>query len=182
MSAPKPGILTHRPGAPRTLNTQEAPVELQILPITSANRHQAEALEVRPDQAGFIEPVAQCLAEADRLRLWRPVGLYAAGALVGFSMYGLFWMEPPLGRLWLDRLLIDRRFQGRGYGRAALALLLARLHREYRRKNVYLSVYSDNRPAIALYRSAGFLFTGRHDLHGEAVMVYTYPDRRGQLL
>ena len=39
-------------------------------------------------------------------------------------MYGFFWEYLPFGRLWLDRLLIDRRFQGRGYGRAALAALL----------------------------------------------------------
>lgn len=157
-------------------------MDLQIVPITPANRRQAEALEVRPDQAGFIEPVRQCMAEADRLRLWRPVGLYDGGALVGFAMYGLFWMEPPLGRLWLDRLLIDRRFQGRGCGRAALEALLVRLHRTYRRRAVYLSVFGDNRPAIALYRSAGFRFTGRYDRGGEAIMEYLYPDRRGRLV
>ena len=39
-------------------------------------------------------------------------------------MYGFFWEYLPFGRLWLDRLLIDRRFQGRGYGRAALAAML----------------------------------------------------------
>ena len=39
-------------------------------------------------------------------------------------MYGFFWEYLPFGRLWLDRLLIDRRFQGLGYGRAALAALL----------------------------------------------------------
>ena len=73
-------------------------------------------------------------------------------------------------QLWLDRLLIDRRFQGRGYGRAALAALLERLEREYHKKRIYLSVVEANRPAAALYESFGFRFTGERDTHGERVM------------
>ena len=85
-------------------------------------------------------------------------------------MYGFFWEYLPFGRLWLDRLLIDRRFQGRGYGQAALAALLERLEREYHKKRIYLSVVEANRPAAALYESFGFRFTGERDTHGERVM------------
>ena len=102
-------------------------MKIRLEPVTVASRAAVERLETAPGQEGFVESVAECLAEADRRRCWRPVGVYDGDALIGFAMYGFFWEYLPFGRLWLDRLLIDRRFQGRGYGRAALAALLERL-------------------------------------------------------
>ena len=145
-------------------------MKIRLEPVTVASRAAVERLETAPGQEGFVESVAECLAEADRRRCWRPVGVYDGGALIGFAMYGFFWEYLPFGRLWLDRLLIDRRFQGRGYGRAALAALLERLEREYHKKRIYLSVVEANRPAAALYESFGFRFTGERDTHGERVM------------
>lgn len=91
-------------------------MKIRLEPVTVASRAAVERLETAPGQEGFVESVAECLAEADRRRCWRPVGVYDGDALIGFAMYGFFWEYLPFGRLWLDRLLIDRRFQGRGYG------------------------------------------------------------------
>lgn len=147
-------------------------MELHLEPVTAENRAGVLALELLPEQAGFVESVAQCLEEADAHRNWRPVGIYHGEDLVGFAMYGRFpWESFPFGRLWLDRFLIDYRFQGRGYGRAALALLLARLGGRYPRRRIYLSVTPGNRAAARLYQSFGFRFNGEKDIHGEDVMV-----------
>ena len=89
-------------------------MKIRLEPVTVASRAAVERLETAPGQEGFVESVAECLAEADRRRCWRPVGVYDGDALIGFAMYGFFWEYLPFGRLWLDRLLIDRRFQGRG--------------------------------------------------------------------
>ena len=70
------------------------------------------------------------MREADELELWRPVGIYDSDTLIGFAMYGYF-PEPAPGQLWLDRLLIDKRYQGKGYGKQAVLSLLDRLHTEY---------------------------------------------------
>ena len=153
-------------------------MQLHFIPITSENRVQAEALEILPAQDGFVEPVAACLEEADRRKCWRPVGIYDGQTLVGFAMYGFFWEYLPFGRLWLDRLLIDRRDQGKGYGRLAGEGLLSNLWREYGKKKVYLRAFAENQQAIELYRSLGFRFNGQHDIHGEDVMVYIYPEKR----
>lgn len=155
-------------------------MKIRLEPVTVASRAAVERLETAPGQEGFVESVAECLAEADRRRCWRPVGVYDGDALIGFAMYGFFWEYLPFGRLWLDRLLIDRRFQGRGYGRAALAALLERLEREYHKKRIYLSVVEANRPAAALYESFGFRFTGERDTHGERVMCLAHPLNRGK--
>lgn len=149
-------------------------MNLYFKPITSENRTQIEKLQILPEQNGFVESVHDCLDEASKRECWRPVGIYDGDTLVGFAMYGFFWQYYPFGRVWLDRLLIDYRYQKMGYGRAALSGLLERLHREYRRKKVYLSVVDGNNNAIHLYQEMGFRFNGELDIHGEKVMIYTF--------
>ena len=63
--------------------------------------------------------------------------------------------EPTPGQLWLDRLLIDKKYQGKGYGKQAVFSLLDRLHAEYQSDTVYLSVYENNPHAIRLYQQIG---------------------------
>ena len=149
-------------------------MNLTIRPVTSENRREVLALSVQETQKGFIETTAQCLEEADSLPLWRPVGLYDGELLVGFAMYGFWKYEGRDGRVWLDRLLIDRRYQGRGYGKAALQTLLARIRREYDRPAVYLSLYAENAVAARLYERFGFRYNGELDQHGERVMVLDF--------
>ena len=140
-----------------------------ILPIDDRNRRKAQALRVVKGQEGYIETTRQCLSEADSLKLWRPVGIYDGQTLIGFAMYGKWDSEG--GRVWLDRFLIDRRYQGKGYGKAALKLLIARLMAEYGCGEIYLSLYEDNLGALRLYTDFGFLPNGETDINGETVMV-----------
>ena len=140
---------------------------LAIQPVTAERLPAVLALRVAPGQEGFIETTAQCLAEAAEEPTWWPVALCDGGQVVGFAMYGRFRNRR---RVWLDRLLVDRAYQGRGYGRAFLGLLLERLFAEYRCDSIYLSLFDDNRQALALYKSFGFVSTGERDTGGEAVM------------
>lgn len=145
-------------------------MRIDIQPVTPAGEAAVRGLQVAPEQRGFIESVADCLAEAHALSLWRPVALVSDGVTVGFAMYGRFPDEGAHGRVWLDRLLIDERYQGRGCGKAALRALLARLFEEYGCDAVYLSLYETNRVAYALYEAAGFVSTDEWDINGERVM------------
>ena len=149
-------------------------MRLRLAPVDEGNRAQAEALRVAQGQEGFIETVADCLAEADELPCWRPAGIYDGEKLVGFAMY-CQWNEDPDERVWLDRFLISHECQGRGYGHAALALLLDRLEEEYGPRDVYLSVIPGNGAAQRLYREFGFRYNGELDIHGERVMVRERP-------
>ena len=147
-------------------------INLKLKPVCNENRKEVLRLQVLPEQKGFIETVEQCLGEAAQNKRWRPFGVYDGHLLVGFAMYGyFFWEYLPDGRLWMDRLLIDARYQGKGYGKAALNCLLNRLALNYPKKRIHLSVYKENTHAIRLYESFGFRFTGERDAKGEAVMV-----------
>lgn len=141
---------------------------MDIVPVTSENRNAILSLSVKSSQLGFIETTAQCLEEADSEPRWRPVGLYEAGQLVGFAMYGAFSNEGP--RVWLDRLLIDQHFQSRGYGHKALELLIEKIRAEYNCNTIYLSLYEDNHAALSIYQQYGFYLTGELDTKGEKIM------------
>lgn len=144
---------------------------LHIELVGEENREACLRLRTAPGQEGFVESVADCLREAEGYAGWRPVAIERGEEVVGFAMYGFFPQYRPAGRVWLDRLLIGAPYQGKGYGRAALRLLLQRLQEEYGDRDVYLSVVDGNAAAARLYVSQGFERTEEKDIGGEAVYV-----------
>lgn len=144
-------------------------MDISIQRVSRRNRRQVLELSLPEHQRRFVESPAQCLEEARRLWLWRPVAICAGDDIVGFAMYGRFPHEG--GRVWLDRLLIGGEYQGRGYGKSALELLCAHIGKKYGCKEIYLSCYAENTAALALYRRAGFRENGEKDINGETVLV-----------
>lgn len=141
--------------------------------VNPFDREKIEKLRTLPEQTDFIESVSDCMIEAERLNVWRPVGIYDDDLLIGFAMYGYFCNSQSEGEVWLDRFMIDGRYQGKGYGKAAARRLLERLYQEYGKEQIYLSVYENNGVAIRLYEQLGFQFNGKQDTKGEKIMVYT---------
>lgn len=146
-------------------------MHLEIRPVTEQNLDEILALRVKREQLGYIESVEECLRDAGECEYYEPAALYLDKTPVGFAMYGLFPNEGEKGRVWLDRLLIDQAFQGKGIGKAALRALLSHLKKIYGCDRIYLSLYENNRAALDLYRKFGFSFIDERDVNGEAVMV-----------
>lgn len=151
-------------------------MDIIFLPVNKENYFQILDLKIQTEQEGFIESTEQCLKEAAELSLWHPVGIYAketlTDTLIGFAMYGFWKEEGPHGRVWLDRFLIDKHYQGHGYGQTVLNLLIRKISAEYQCRQIYLSLYSENITAIRLYEKTGFHFNGEVDEHGEKLMVF----------
>jgi diamine N-acetyltransferase len=80
-------------------------------------------------------------------------------------MYGLYRDE---GKYWILRVMVDRRFQGKGYGHAAMELLLDRLRAISGCDEVAISYEPENDVARRLYASFGFRETGEV-VEGETV-------------
>lgn len=134
---------------------------IRLLPIAADNLFDICELTTNPD--GLPTPVEGCLccngssiAEACYFPDMVPLGIYADDVPVGFVMYRHRSGESSAMLL---RLMIDHRFQHRGYGRQALRLTLDRLRRAGVRQ-VTLGVDDANRIAKRLYASFGFVFTG----------------------
>lgn len=146
-------------------------MNLNVRKVDNENFKDILSLKVKNEQIGFIETTKECLDEAKEESFWRPVGIYDDSILIGFAMYGCFKEDLKEDRIWLDRFLIDQNFQGRGYGKATLKLLIERLVTEYKCTKIYLSIYDNNVNAIKLYEELGFKFNGELDINGEKVMV-----------
>jgi len=144
--------------------------------ITDQNREAVCALRVAPGQEQFVSSVPDSLAEADEYSHAKPWyrAVFAsdepAGA-VGFVM--ISWNvepDPPeiIGPWFLWKLLIDERYQGRGYGSAAVRQIARLVRAEGASELLTSYVPGDGGPA-GFYRQLGFVPTGEH-AHGEVIV------------
>ncbi len=131
---------------------------VHLEPVTKENLDAVLALSVEERQKRFVSSTAESLAQAYVYADTAfPFAVRDDSDVVGFIMMG-YYEEKAYYTLW--KLLIDRRYQGHGYGRRALELGIAFLKERFRVREVYTGVLPDNSPAKTLYRSAGFVFTG----------------------
>src|SRR5688572_28049356 len=94
-----------------------------LRPLTAENWRECSELEVAKDQNEFVAPNLYSIAESHCEPTCVTMAIYADEVIVGFLMY-----DAPEN--YLVRFMVDARYQGNGYGRAALALLLEQFERE----------------------------------------------------
>ncbi|MBD5642702.1 GNAT family N-acetyltransferase [Clostridium botulinum] len=143
-------------------------MNLHLEEVTIKNWRSIAALKVNENQQNFIESNAYSLAEWKFVPDFHPKAIYDNNKLIGFAMYGYFEKET---RLWLDRFMIDYKYQNKGYGKSSLELLISVMINEYKCNKIYLSTFKDNIEAIKLYEKFGFEFNGEFDENGELIMV-----------
>ena len=126
--------------------------------VTKENLSALLALKTKDDQTCFVSTPAESLAQAYVFAETAfPFAVCNDQDVVGFIMMG-YYEEKKYYTLW--KLLIDQRYQGRGYGKAALELGLAFLKQQFHVSEVYTGVIPGNSVAKRLYRSIGFKETG----------------------
>jgi diamine N-acetyltransferase len=86
---------------------------------------------------------------------WEPFAIITGREMVGFVMVGI---DEADNSLWIGGLLVDSDHQRRGYGRAAVVLLIERAA-ERGCSQAALS-YDPRNPARKLYAALGFAETG----------------------
>ena len=140
-------------------------MEIRIAPVTEANRALVKALELAPEQTDFVASNAESLREAKSDDDARPRAVMAGDRVVGFLMY-----EAPQDddEARIYRFMIDRIWQGKGYGKAALREVLDEIRRLGHIRHVSICYEPDNDAARQLYRAAGFVEEGL-DEDGEMI-------------
>lgn len=139
---------------------RQAPgAEVRLAPVGPGNRKAILALELADDQEHHLESNAESLAEARRDQDARPRAVMAGGRLVGFLMYD----ASQEGEALLYRFMIDRREQGRGYGRAALAALVREVEALGQARAILVCYMPDNERARRFYRATGFVEEGEDE-------------------
>ena len=141
-----------------------------MLSLVEIDRHNYLSildLSVSEEQRSFVASNTYSLAQAFVQPECVPLALYAENKPVGFAMYCI---DESDREYWIYRLMIDQRHQGRGYGRAAMLLLIDRIRSEMdeERHRIFISFEPENEVAKSLYESLGFVPDGRVE-YGEIV-------------
>jgi len=110
-------------------------------------------LRVRPDQRDFVATNLSSLIQAWTDDSSHALEIRGDGRVVGFALVALERRDQVW---WICRLMIDRAAQGRGYGRAAMNMILDRLRRTPGCDRVLIGHHPANLPARKLYLSLGF--------------------------
>ena len=136
---------------------------ITLKPIDEGNFLDAFRLELAQGQEAYVSGPIRSLAQAYVYReQCQPFGIYAGDRMVGYVMV-IYDYDIPEYDIW--HMMIDRAFQGRGYGKKAMERCL-----EYIRTKpfggsgrVALTCHEGNAAALGLYTSLGFLPTGQQD-------------------
>ena len=162
------GLQAHARAAEMRLGAAKAesppPTAFAVRPVTDANVDALIKLAVKPEQQGFVATNAVSLAQAAVRATGRPLALYDGDAPVGFL---LLWdsrrsADEPADELYVWRLMIDARHQGRGLGAQAMRWVVD----EARRlgvASVGLSHVPGDGNAGPFYEKLGFRYTGEVD-------------------
>lgn len=120
-------------------------------------------LELNDWQKEFVSHPIRSLAQAYvYYKQCTPFAVLSGGEVVGYIIV-IYDYDEETYNIW--HLMIDRRHQGKGFGRAATELALEYIRtKPFGASNrVLLTVSPENSAACALYRSLGFAETGRSD-------------------
>ncbi len=138
----------------------------EIRDITIQNWQDIIRLKVRDDQKNFVASNLYSIAQSkfgdEYEGHWDlfPFAIYDGNKPVGFLMYALNF-EHPTHQAFIQRLMVDENFQGKGYGRFGMNWMLDLFRADERIKIVGISYEPHNEIARTLYADLGFEETGK---------------------
>lgn len=131
---------------------------VELKEVTARNWRAVSQLELAPQQAGLVAGNLYSIAESKFDPSACPRAVYAQGRPVGFLMYDVAERQALI-----YRFMIDHRYQGKGYGRAALILAIDEIRAIPDVDKIAISYMPQNTVAKALYGSVGFKEVGLDD-------------------
>lgn len=145
---------------------------LEFRKITFDNVYKIVSLSVKEEQKNFVATNCESLMEAyvavTNNGVALPFGIYDGNEAVGFIMFGYDTLgdedEPEVAEenycLW--RLMIDEKYQNKGYGKEAMKLAVDYMKSEPcgKAKLCWLSYEPENVKVKALYAASGFVENG----------------------
>ena len=144
---------------------------IELRKITDDNLVECIKLEPKEEQKSYVGSNISSLAEAyvaltNNECIPMPYAIYDNDIMVGFIMLSYNEAEENAddeNAYWVWRLMIDKRYQGKGYGKEAMvgALKLIRTFQYGKSSVVFLSYDPENVVAKTLYASCGFVETGK---------------------
>ncbi|MDF2905397.1 MAG: spermidine acetyltransferase [Herbinix sp.] len=129
-----------------------------LKPVDESNFEDVIKLKVSEDQETFVASNVYSIAQSKVLPECIPLVIYDGEELIGFLMYA---MDREENEYCIYRLMIDSKYQSKGYGRAAMESLIEQLKEDQEHHLLFISFEPENERAKALYESFGFVPDGR---------------------
>ena len=127
-------------------------MNITLKTINENNWRECIGLKVRDDQERFVATNENGLALAYAHKEMEPRGIYNDDIIVGFIMFA---KDPDDGLYYINRFMIDKRYQGNGFGKKALEILIEEI-KGSGAETIDIIHKPDNANAIRLYRDLGF--------------------------
>lgn len=112
-------------------------------------------LKVAPEQERYVANSAVMLARAYAYRKQRSRAFVICDDEMPVGM-GLYYDLPDMECYDFSQLFIDERYQGKGYGKAAIKAVLDEMRKDGRYRKVDLCYIEGNEAAKQLYEGFGF--------------------------
>lgn len=152
-------------------------INLELREITPDNWRKVNALKVKEEQKSFVADNTAILAKA-----------FAYGN-ANSKVYAIYLEENPIGLIMqrdymeegklkciLDQFMIDRNFQGLGYGKEAMKMWIDNIRNERIYDSIELCYIEEDYLAKKIYEKLGFIRIPEADDEDELVMRYNFKD------
>jgi diamine N-acetyltransferase len=142
--------------------------KVRLRKVTADNWEAVADLELDAAQEDLVASNLYSIAESHFDPYARPRAVYVGKRVVGFLMYDVQRTRGKSREASIYRFMIDRKHQGKGYGRAALGKALDEIRTIPHIRRVSIRYMPDNPVARPFYGSFGFREVGR-DRDGEVI-------------
>ncbi len=138
-------------------------MNIKLRKINKHNFHLVNDLEVTEEQKKFVSNPYFAIAQSKYERWIKTSAIYLDKIIIGFIEYGF---DPNLKSYWIKELIIDKKYQNKGYGKTAVEQLLKILKEKHNYEIVYAGYKPNNFNSKKLCESLGFketdIFTEKH--------------------
>jgi diamine N-acetyltransferase len=139
--------------------------DVQLKDVTASNWRAVVRLELEESQKELLASNLYSIAESRFDPSARPRAIYADKSVIGFLMYDVPDAKDDDRVASIYRFMIDRKHQGKGYGRAALARAIEEIKAVPDIKKISICYVPENPVAKQFYGSFGFVEVGRDEHH-----------------
>ena len=148
---------------------------LKLIEVNEENWLDFRSLSVSDAQKGFLDSPVGILARGYIYRHDRAsvIGITDDDTAVGIALVRDLDEEPACYDL--QQFMIDARFQGKGYGTAALCLILSALEKEQKYDCAEVCVKKNDAAALRVYEKVGFVDTGYIDEDAPDCLNLVFP-------
>ena len=129
-----------------------------LKPVTVENWKACIALELGPDQQDLLPSNLYSIAEAQFYAEARSNAIYnEEDQLIGYALFG---RDIAADKWKIFRIMIDKTYQGQGYGKSAMQAIIAHISKELDGHEILISYQDKNEVARQLYAKLGFVEQG----------------------